>query len=64
MESLQALHADLVALYEKRLSNIERLGFQLENHIEAFKALLDKKPRSEPSRQTLAKGIVDQFAFC
>jgi len=56
LRSLQELHADLLALSESRLSNIERLGLQLEGHIEAFKALLDKKLRSEQSRKTVIAG--------
>jgi nuclear pore complex protein Nup205 len=56
LESLQALHADLLALSESRLLNIERLGNQLDAHIQDFRALLDQKPRSEQSRQKLATG--------
>jgi hypothetical protein len=56
LESLQALHADLLALSESRLLNIERLGNQLDAHIKDFRALLDKKPRSDQSRQTLGAG--------
>ena len=56
LESLQALHADLLALSESRLLNIERLGNQLDAHIKDFRALLDKKPRSDQSRQTLGTG--------
>ncbi len=57
LESLQALYADLLALSESRLSSIERLGAQLDAHIRDFKALLDKKPRNEQSRQSLATGV-------
>lgn len=56
LESLQALHADLLALSETRLVHIERLGIQLEAHIKDFRGLLDKKPRNEQSRQRLATG--------
>ncbi|KAI9052231.1 hypothetical protein LZ554_003588 [Drepanopeziza brunnea f. sp. 'monogermtubi'] len=59
LESLQALYADLLALSESRLSSIERLGAQLDAHIRDFKNLLDKKPRSEQSRQSLATGKLD-----
>lgn len=57
LESLQALYADLLALSESRLSSIERLGAQLDAHIRDFKNLLDKKPRNEQSRQSLATGV-------
>ncbi|KAH6723827.1 nucleoporin Nup186/Nup192/Nup205 [Leptodontidium sp. MPI-SDFR-AT-0119] len=59
LESLQALYADLLALSESRLSSIERLGAQLDAHIRDFKNLLDKKPRSDQSRQSLATGKLD-----
>lgn len=59
LESLQALNADLLALSESRLSNVERLGIQLQAHIEDFRALLDKTARSEQSRKSLETGIVD-----
>lgn len=56
LESLQELHADLVALSESRLSNLDRLALQLEEHVHVFKALLDKKPRSEQSRKIVQPG--------
>lgn len=59
LESIQALHADLLALSESRLLHIERLGNQLEAHIKDFRDLLDKKPRKDQSRQKLATG-----AYC
>ncbi|KAL2075236.1 hypothetical protein VTL71DRAFT_179 [Oculimacula yallundae] len=59
LESLQALYADLLALSESRLSSIERLGAQLDAHIRDFKNLLDKKPRSDQSRQSLATGKLE-----
>lgn len=62
LESLQALHADLLALSESRLLNIERLGIQLEAHIRDFRALLDKKPRNDKSRETLGKGMQTRSA--
>jgi nuclear pore complex protein Nup205 len=57
LESLQALHTDLFALSEKRLSSIERLGTEIDAHRRDFRNLLDKKPRNEQSRQSLATGI-------
>jgi nuclear pore complex protein Nup205 len=56
LESLQALYTDLLALSEKRLSSIERLGAEIDAHLRDFKNLLDKKPRNEQSRQSLATG--------
>jgi len=56
LESFQALHADLLALSESRLSNLERLQAQLDGHIDAFRALLDKKDRNEQSRKSLTTG--------
>jgi hypothetical protein len=62
LESLQALHTDLVALTESRLSNLERLSIQLQAHIQDFKALLDRKFRNEQSRQKLATGTYDDLS--
>lgn len=59
LESFQELHADLLALSESRISNIERLGIQLRAHIEEFRRLLDKKARSEQSRQVLEAGKLE-----
>ena len=58
LESLQALHADLLALTDSRLLHIERLELQLEAHMNGFRGLLDKKPRDEKSRQSLATGRI------
>ena len=58
MESLETLFLDLRALSESRLSNVERLEAQLNAHIEDFKKLLDKKPRNEESRKSLATGKI------
>lgn len=58
LESLQALHADLLALSEERLCNVERLEVQLEAHMKDFKQLLEKKLRSEESRKKLSSGKV------
>jgi nuclear pore complex protein Nup205 len=56
LESLESLYLDLHALSESRLSNVDRLEAQLNAHIEDFKKLLDKKPRNEESRKSLATG--------
>lgn len=55
-ESLEALYADLLALSESRLSSIERLGAQLDAHMQDFKNLLDKQAKNDKSRQSLATG--------
>lgn len=57
LESIQAVHADLLALSDSRLLNIERLGDQLIAHIIEFRGLLDKKSRSDQSRQKLGTGM-------
>jgi nuclear pore complex protein Nup205 len=57
LESLQALYTDLLALSEDRLSNLDRLGAELDAHIQDFKNLLDKKARNEESRKALATGM-------
>jgi nuclear pore complex protein Nup205 len=56
LESLQALHTDLLALSASRLTDLERLGALIDAHIRDFKNLLDKKTRNEQSRQSLATG--------
>lgn len=58
--AIQSLHQDLLELSESRLPNIERLCADLDAHIEAFKQLLDRKPKNEQSRyklSTLSKSI-------
>jgi len=56
-ESLQELHSDLLALSESRLLNVERLETQLEAHIQAFRALLDKNARNKQKRDMVETGI-------
>jgi hypothetical protein len=63
LESLQALYTDLLALSESRLSNLDRLGAQLDAHIQDFKNLLDKKSRNDQSRRSLATGMEAFFKF-
>jgi nuclear pore complex protein Nup205 len=58
LESFKALHADLVALSEAKLSDPDRLQAQIEAHIPAFRSLLDKRPRNEDSRKSMATGIL------
>ncbi|RKF65646.1 Nucleoporin NUP192 [Golovinomyces cichoracearum] len=61
LEGLQALHADLMALSEHRLSSIERLGAQLDRYMDDFRNLLDKKARNDSSRKRLVTGQVEIF---
>jgi nuclear pore complex protein Nup205 len=50
------LHRDLCAHIDLQLPVLERLILTLEAHLEDFKALLDKKPKNDASRQTLSAG--------
>lgn len=56
LESLQALHQDLVALEEGQLRNIDRLCDEIRAHVEAFRKLLDKSQKSDASRAKLSSG--------
>lgn len=64
LESFQELYADLLALSEARLSNIEKLETQLVDHIKDFQALLDKKPQNEKSLTALTTGKCQSFRSC
>lgn len=55
---LQTLHRDLINLAESRLPNIERLLSELEARVEDFRLLLDRKPKSDKSRQQLSSGSI------
>lgn len=57
LESFQALYTDLLALAENRFSDFQRLGAQLEAHTADFRKLLEKRPRSDQSRTSLATGM-------
>ena len=56
VESLRSLQRDLLDFSESRLTNIDRLLFDLEAHIQAFRDLLDKPAKSEGSRKALSTG--------
>jgi nuclear pore complex protein Nup205 len=56
LAALQGLHRDLCAHIDLRLPVLERLCLSLEAHLEDFKTLLDKKPKSDASRQALGAG--------
>lgn len=53
LESLKALHTELIALSEGKL---DRLSSQIDAHVETFRSLLDKRVRNEESRRSLATG--------
>lgn len=56
LSAVRSLHHELTSAVEARLVAIERLCQDLENHIDAFRKLLDKTGRSDAGRQALAKG--------
>lgn len=56
LAALEGLHRDLCAYIDLQLPVVERLVLSLEAHLDDFKALLDKKPKSDASRQTLSSG--------
>lgn len=55
LDALQGLHRDLLAFCENRLQDIDRLVEELEGRIDEFRALLDKKPKNDKSRQEISK---------
>jgi nuclear pore complex protein Nup205 len=59
--ALQGLHSDLLAFSENRLQDIERLVNELDNRIEEFRALLDKKSKADASRRKLGEGTFAQY---
>lgn len=58
LDGLRALHQDLIALEEGQLRNIDKLCDELRSHVEAFRKLLDKPPKSDASRTKLNSGNV------
>jgi nuclear pore complex protein Nup205 len=58
LAALQGLHRDLCALIEQRLPALDRLLQNLETHLEEFRSLVDKKPKSDASRQSLISGKI------
>ncbi|TEY50803.1 hypothetical protein BOTCAL_0271g00070 [Botryotinia calthae] len=60
LNEIQALHSDLLALSNSRLSNLDRLAIELEAHITAFRNLLNQKNRNEQSRQSIAGEIFER----
>jgi nuclear pore complex protein Nup205 len=56
LDGLQALHRELVAACEHRFESLHLLEQELDAHAEAFKKLLDKRPRSNASRDAVKTG--------
>jgi nuclear pore complex protein Nup205 len=54
---LRLLYLDLLALSTTALPSIDRLVLELEASIEQFRALLDKKPKNNESRQKVLSGM-------
>ena len=54
--AIQALYQDLLDLSENHIPIIERLQAELQAHVEAFKQLLDHKPKDAGSRAKLKQG--------
>jgi nuclear pore complex protein Nup205 len=61
LERLQGLYQDLTAFSETKLADIERLWVELEASIEDFRKLLDRPPKKNASRESLAKGMKSSF---
>lgn len=64
LESFQALYHNLCALPEQQFSNLDRLGAELDAHVEYFRNLLDKKAKDSASRQALSKGRYSSIHNC
>lgn len=56
LDGLEALHRELVAACEHRFESLHLLEQELDAHAEAFKKLLDKRPRSNASRDVVKTG--------
>lgn len=57
LERLRELYEDLIAFSETRLANVDRLWLELESSVQDFRKLLDKRAKSNTSRQSLTSGI-------
>jgi nuclear pore complex protein Nup205 len=58
LDALQGLHQDLLAFRDNRLQDIDRLVDELKKRIEEFRGLLDRKPKSNESRQKLSQSTL------
>lgn len=59
LERLQGLHADLIAISQKTLVNIDRLWHDLEASIEDFRSLLDKTQASADEAKAFREGTIE-----
>jgi nuclear pore complex protein Nup205 len=50
LESLQALHGELLAVCQHRFEGLQALELLLEENKKAFRQFLDKKSRNQQSR--------------
>ena len=57
LQALEALHRDLCALIDNRLNTLDRLRQNLEDHLDDFKSLVNKKGKNDQSRKTLSSGM-------
>ncbi len=57
LAALEGLHRDLCAYIDLGLPVLDRLLANLGAHWEELKTLLDKKPKNNASRKTLASGM-------
>ncbi len=55
-DGFRGLYKDLLASFELRLPNVEKLWAELEVRVEDFKKLLDKKTKDDRSRQAISSG--------
>ncbi|KAL1956015.1 hypothetical protein VTO42DRAFT_7830 [Malbranchea cinnamomea] len=58
LDGLRGLFQDLSSLSRSALPNVERLVFELEAAVKDFRKLLDKRTKSNESRQTVLSGKV------
>lgn len=58
LDGLEALHRELVAACEHRFESLHLLEQELDAHAEAFKKLLDRRPRSNASRDAVKTGLL------
>ncbi|KAF1957725.1 hypothetical protein CC80DRAFT_491097 [Byssothecium circinans] len=58
LRALEGMHRDLCALIDNRLPALDRLLQNVEAHFTEFKALVDKKPKSDASRKKLGEGKI------
>jgi nuclear pore complex protein Nup205 len=56
LRALQGIHRDLCALIDLKLPVLDRLVVNLESRLDEFKALLDRKPKTDASRKALLAG--------